>query len=242
MACVYLLGPNTNFGQSEQNPAFWLQLLLSSKQTNTKVTWFDPVHNETRSRILHSMDWRIWIRFLMSFLINGVGFHILVHALPIQIAGQSSLTGVVFRAVGMMYLVDLDDTPGYDMTLVNKSDSEVIAEQEKNDNDNKEGELDNAGTSDEDSETKGGAPKPVVVSNNMDEGEMATLAQKIIADAQAKLDALASGKKGLKGAKTAFPLLATTGEEVSNKNDKTYEDDGGGATSLMTGEAPSFTA
>ena len=28
-----------------------------------------------------------------------------------SVATQSSLTGVVFRAVGMMYLVDLDDSP-----------------------------------------------------------------------------------------------------------------------------------
>jgi len=125
MACVYLLGPNTNFGMSEQNPAFWIQLLLSSKQTGIKSTWYDPVRDRTYNRLLRRGDWIIWIRFLMSFLINGVGFHILVHALPIQVAGQSSLFGVVFRAVGMMYLVDLDDTPGYKITLIPKDDKEI---------------------------------------------------------------------------------------------------------------------
>jgi hypothetical protein len=54
----------------------------------------------------------------MSFLINGVGYHILVHALPIQIAQQGSLTGVVQRAAGMMLLVDMDDTPGYKLTVI----------------------------------------------------------------------------------------------------------------------------
>ncbi len=53
----------------------------------------------------------------MSFLINGVGFHILVHALPIQVAAQSTLAGIVIRAVGMMYLVDLDDAPGTVMKI-----------------------------------------------------------------------------------------------------------------------------
>lgn len=60
----------------------------------------------------------LWVRFFMSYTINGLGFHILVHALPVQVAGQSSLTGVVFRAVGMMYLVDLDDAPGTALTLI----------------------------------------------------------------------------------------------------------------------------
>ncbi|KAI2493623.1 hypothetical protein MHU86_20911 [Fragilaria crotonensis] len=36
MACVYILGPKTSFGQSEQNPAFWLQLLLISKRVGTE--------------------------------------------------------------------------------------------------------------------------------------------------------------------------------------------------------------
>jgi len=60
--------------------------------------------------ILSSVD--SWIddvtgEVIMSFLINGVGFHILIHALPVQVAGQSSLTGVVFRSVGLVYIVDL---------------------------------------------------------------------------------------------------------------------------------------
>ncbi len=54
----------------------------------------------------------------MSFLINGIGYHILVQALPVQVAQQTSLTGFVLRAVGMMYLVDMDDTPGYKLTVV----------------------------------------------------------------------------------------------------------------------------
>jgi hypothetical protein len=118
MACVYILGPKTSFGQSEQNPAYWLQLLLISKRVGAKCTWYDPVANVTKERHLRSNDSHIWGRFFMSFLINGVGFHILVHALPIQVAYQSTLTGVVIRAVGMMYLVDLDDTTGYTLTLV----------------------------------------------------------------------------------------------------------------------------
>jgi hypothetical protein len=54
----------------------------------------------------------------MSFLINGIGYHVLVHALPLQGAQQSSLTSFVLRSVGMIYLVDLDDTPGYKLTIV----------------------------------------------------------------------------------------------------------------------------
>merc|ERR1719491_1444691 len=79
---------------------------------------------------LHAGDIRVMLRFFLSFLINGVGFHILVHALPLQVAAQSSLTGVVFRAVGMMYLVDLDDTPGYKLTIT-KAGSENVKDSEE---------------------------------------------------------------------------------------------------------------
>jgi hypothetical protein len=58
------------------------------------------------------------------------GFHILVFALPIQIAAQSSLTGVVFRAVGMLYLVDLDDSPGYPLTFADHDAKEVEEQKE----------------------------------------------------------------------------------------------------------------
>ncbi len=84
MACVYILGPKCAFGQSEQNPAFWIQLLIAAKRSGTKVTWFDPVENQTKTRELKPYDVRVWGRFIMSYLINGVAFHILVHALPIQ--------------------------------------------------------------------------------------------------------------------------------------------------------------
>ena len=122
MAAVVLLGPKTNFGESEQNPAFWMQLLLYLKANRGLVQWTDGKTGEKVTRHLTHNDWRIWTRFAMSFIINGIGFHILVFALPIQIAAQSSLTGVVFRAVGMLYLVDLDDSAGYTLNFVDNND------------------------------------------------------------------------------------------------------------------------
>lgn len=100
--CVFLLGPNTNFGQSELNPAFWFQLLLSAKRNGATVTWYDPVAHAMMKKDLNKLDIGIWFRFVLSFLINGIGFHLLIHTLPIQIATQSSLLGVIFRAVGMV--------------------------------------------------------------------------------------------------------------------------------------------
>ena len=205
MACVVLLGPKTNFGMSEQNPAFWIQLFLSAKNSKNKCTWFDPVKNTTRSRLLHSNDWRIWVRFWMSYLINGVGFHILIHALPIQVAGQSSLTGVVLRAVGMLYLVDMDDTPGYKMTLVpNDRDESVkkLSPSLSHRNIDPSGGMTKTGNSGDEEESEENDrdegkndEEPAVVG---DIGEMAVLAQKIIDDAQAQLNALSAGK-GMRG-------------------------------------------
>jgi hypothetical protein len=163
MAAVVLLGPKTNFGESEQNPAYWMQMLIFLKAGRGQVHWTDGKTGEKVVRRLSHNDWRVWTRFAMSWLINGIGFHILVFALPIQIAAQSSLTGVVFRAVGMLYLVDLDDTVGYTLTFV---DHDYKEEDEKEEPDEKSGLL----------------PKKTLASD----------AQAIIKEARDKLDALAA--------------------------------------------------
>jgi hypothetical protein len=123
MACVFFIGPRNAYGQKEQNPTFWLKLFLMSKERASVLSWKDSVTEQTHSFVLRRNDWRIWLRFLLSFLVNGVGFHVLVHLLPIQVAGQSTIIGVVFRAIGMIYLADLDDSDGFQMTLVSSDGS-----------------------------------------------------------------------------------------------------------------------
>jgi len=145
LASVYMLGPRTDYGRSEQDPEFWLLLLLAAKGKGFKILWDNPMECPVHSNkgystlkdsdgkvikeedgvtdklfhchYLNQNDTRMWRRFLMSFICNGVGFHILVHALPIQVAMQSSFMGAVYRSVGMMYLVDLDDTKGFPLTI-----------------------------------------------------------------------------------------------------------------------------
>jgi hypothetical protein len=73
MAGVVLLGPKTNYGESEQNPAFWMQLLLNLKANRSRVQWMDTKSGEMEVRTLYRNDWRIWTRFAMSFIINGIG-------------------------------------------------------------------------------------------------------------------------------------------------------------------------
>jgi hypothetical protein len=118
MQCVYILGPRTNFGASEQNPHYWIKLLLAVKQTGATCSWLDPVDDEQKEFDLRPNDLRIWIPFMMSFLINGFGFHVLAHTLPIQVAAQSTFVSVVIRALGMVYLADLDDAPGNVMKIL----------------------------------------------------------------------------------------------------------------------------
>jgi hypothetical protein len=208
MAIVFLLGPKTAFGQSEQNPVYWLRLLLYSKQSGTQATWNDPNKEGLCQRLLKPSDLRLWLRFFMSFLINGVGFHILVHALPIQVAGQSSLTGVVFRAVGMMYLVDLDDTPGYKITLVPKAIEKVVSETATT-----PGDIDSD------------LIKPV-----LNDGEIATLSQEIIDNARAQLDALLTGGEYRHKQKTNGALAMAGGmrDQDDGGGDEEGGDDGGG--------------
>jgi hypothetical protein len=117
LALVFLLGPKTNYGSSEQNTSFWLQMLLTAKQTGACASWNDPLHQKLKHYNLVNNDWRLWLRFVMSFVVNGIGFHVLIHALPIQVGSQGSFTQVVLRSVGMMYLVDLDDIAGCKVVL-----------------------------------------------------------------------------------------------------------------------------
>jgi hypothetical protein len=191
MACVYLLGPKTSYGQSEQNPVFWLQLFVGAKKTGAKCTWLDPIANETKERILTShYDIRLWIRFIMSFLINGVCFHVLVYALPIQVAYQTTFTSVVLRAVGMMYLVDLDDSTGFVLTLVESTESNepvVVSEDDKQDLPNNNIIINNNNNNNNNDDMK--HEEQVTVNNStffQDE------VNRIVEEAKAKLDALAS--------------------------------------------------
>eukprot|EP00977_Amphora_coffeiformis_P030086 scaffold44540_cov229-Amphora_coffeaeformis.AAC.1 len=125
MASVFYIGPNNAYGQKELNPTYWLKLFLMSKSRSSALTWTDPVTDQPHAIQLRQNDWRIWLRFLMSFIINGVGFHFLLHSLPIQIASVSSIIGVVFRAIGMIYLADLDDSTGATMVLVPEKNVET---------------------------------------------------------------------------------------------------------------------
>jgi hypothetical protein len=156
-----------------------MHLLIAAKKTGARITWFDPVENRTMTRTISPGDLRVWVRFVMSFIVNGVAFHILVHALPIQIAAQSTLTGVVIRALGMVYLVDLDDTSGYTMTIVEEDEK-----QKKKGKDAKSAKED-ATNNGFNSYTPPTQPPPPP-----DTSAFADETRRIIAEAQAKLDAL----------------------------------------------------
>jgi hypothetical protein len=65
MSLVFLLGPKNKVGESEQNPSFWIQLLLCANgkgEATSVCKWYDPDRNEDGSRILYHGDWRIWLR------------------------------------------------------------------------------------------------------------------------------------------------------------------------------------
>ncbi|CAJ1926378.1 unnamed protein product [Cylindrotheca closterium] len=228
-ACVYLLGPKTNFGQSEQNPGFWLILLLASKKNGARLLWENPIKDPAFSKnpgtlrdqngnyildatgnpklwhqkMLNQGDFTMWRRFFMSYLVNGVAFHILVHALPIQVASQSSFTGVVFRAVGMLYLVDLDDSKGFRLIITEKDE-----ENEPNKKPEGEGPIEPSEKKDDDEEEMRppGKHTPMKVDSTgavtpfqpleenqqaqVDENAMAAQANEILEEAQTKLEML----------------------------------------------------
>lgn len=119
LQCVYLLGPRTKFGQSQLNPVYWLCLLLANKNRATALSWSAGQANIDGLKVIRLREqyYSIMYRLFATTLINGFGFRLLVNTLPIQFAGQSSLMSLIFRSVGMMYLVNLDDSTGVKFQL-----------------------------------------------------------------------------------------------------------------------------
>jgi len=127
MSCVFYVGPRNSYGKKEINPTFWLKLLLLTKESpSLTFRWHDEDSDQDRTLTIHGTV-SIWFRFTMSAVVNGAGFLFLLHVLPIQVAGQANAIGVVFRAVGMIYLVDLDDTVGNILTLVDSNSTNTSA-------------------------------------------------------------------------------------------------------------------
>lgn len=131
MCLVYKLGPKGQFGHSPQDPAFWLQLLLSAKNRASTFTWYDPVEHKTRTSNLTLAN--VLPRFIMSTSINGLAFRLLIHSLPLQCSNRSNFVAVVFASVFMLFLVDLDDTPGHPITVTHPKENLEEKGNKKND-------------------------------------------------------------------------------------------------------------
>lgn len=167
LGCVYLIGPSSSFGESPHDPRYWKQLLIGLKQAGSKLVWEDPTDSTQRQST--DYDLRMWVQFTMSYLINGAGFYLVVYTLPIQVASSSSLFVVVYRALGMMYVIDLDDTDGRKLTIVNENPPGGNKSEQKQSNKHISFEIDEP-----------------------DSSQIASEAQKIINQARAKLDLLES--------------------------------------------------
>ena len=137
----------------------------------------------------------------------------MVHALPIMVAAQGTFTGVVARAVGMLYIVDLDDTGEvFEMTIVPRGP-------------------DPSDTVDEDEDFEKFHASLTKVDNSLDrEAEM------IIQEAVAKLETLAAsrgvmiatnGDHGKTSAKdpSAEAMMSLMAEEVGDYGGKGDKDD-----------------
>jgi hypothetical protein len=133
------VGPGNSYGKKEQNSAFWLKLFLLLKEASVStdgvlsLKWRNEATEQDQmlqvsakgSCGVSMVPFYVQIRYFMSYVINGAGFFILLHLLPLQVAAESSGIGVVFRAVGMIYLVNLDDTSGNTMTLIQREEDAV---------------------------------------------------------------------------------------------------------------------
>ena len=235
-SCVYMLGPKTDFGKSEQNPSFWLIMLLSSKNISEgQILWHNPdddaelldrknsgklydgdtqILNPDGGEYFHKReisphDIRMWLRFIMSFLVNGVGYHILIHALPLQVAQQTNILGVVFRAVGMMYLVDLDDSKGFKLYITANYSPKVAKEVDEEDE----------GIADPEPEAGADEPSPFDEPTKEDMAQLEAEKEAIlehardeVSKAMEALDALSRGEK------PNFPRKAKKSQVVTQTN------------------------
>jgi len=129
--CVFLLGPGNDHGHPQMDPTYWTTVLLSVKTSNhTEFSW-----TKTKGLGMHGSrneqcrtrrhDLRLWMRLFVSWIVNGFGFRVLLHSLPIQLASRKNLLQIIFQALGVIYVAKLDDAHGYKLTLTDTSD-EVI--------------------------------------------------------------------------------------------------------------------
>jgi len=113
---VYILGPGNNFGNSQQNPAFWLAVLLANKRGKSTISWREQHglgmaggHFTVSAWKRH--DYRMWCRFICSTWVNGFCFRLLLHSLPIQLATKPNLLSVIRQSLGVIWIAGLDDAP-----------------------------------------------------------------------------------------------------------------------------------
>mmetsp|Transcript_79 Transcript_79/g.107 ORF Transcript_79/g.107 Transcript_79/m.107 type:complete len:459 (+) Transcript_79:77-1453(+) len=185
-AMVYKLGPQTSFGHSPQNPAFWLQLFLAGKHKDSTFTWTDPISNETKTSKLYM--YKVWLRYIMSFTINGVGFHLLLHSLPVEVARTNAFYDIVWAVYGMMWLVDMDYLWGNALTI-----SHPVEKEEGKTDEIKADKAPAEGTT----KISKADAKTVEIVDTDDTVRVSAEALKIINEARAKLDALAKGEKSV---------------------------------------------
>jgi hypothetical protein len=87
-----------------------MQLLIAARTPGATYTWYDPVNRESHTRRLGG-TWLSWLRilvpFFMSFLINAIGYNLLLLSIPVQVSATSTIKGIAGRAKGILWLVDL---------------------------------------------------------------------------------------------------------------------------------------
>lgn len=174
MGLVKKLG--ANYGQSEMTPAYWLQVFLFGKQKASTFVWFDEINNVAKEANLGFYN--VLTRYILSFIINGLGYHIIIHSFPIQAANRYTYIGLLWAGCGMMFLVQLDNVSGQTLTVKHLK----------------------ANFDDEhDVET------PLMTEKILgkEEVRMSEEAEKIISDAREKLDALASGQRVINAPRNA---------------------------------------
>jgi len=122
LQCAFLLGPGNDHGHPQLDPTFWTAVLLSCKQDRAEVSWMRPngfgmQGSRKKSCTLGRNDFRLWLRLTLSFIVNGFGFRVLLHSLPIQLASRKNLLQIIFQALGVIYVAKLDDARGVTLTL-----------------------------------------------------------------------------------------------------------------------------
>jgi len=107
----FLCGPgaDSNVGSGLKSPV-WAWLIKNAGEQNLTLSYTDDLTKE--AEVMYPRPEVVWMRFLMSFLTNGLVRHTIAYITPILLMGSSDDLEFVQNALAVAFIPMLDDKDG----------------------------------------------------------------------------------------------------------------------------------